>query len=300
MRFKCMSCAARYSVPDDRVDAAGRGGLRIRCSACRAVMVVARDHPSVMPVIVDGAQPRDSHAPAPAALSPSGVYRALPGVERDVTGLHFAAPPPERASARIWYAAVGGRARGPYAATEMLALVDDGRIQGGSLVWRPGFAAWQRVRSDDESAEGSDLQWLARAVKERRRRELRAQDDAEKRGIRRVRLPSAPSSPSPPVRASGGGLRVLPAGRRSARDVGSDFDATVADEPIPLTTPKRAGAPSLPPTLRPIAPPSLPTSTRTMPLPVLRARAAGRRVAVVVVAAVVALVAGAAGVAWLS
>src|SRR4051812_23096849 len=146
VKFGCLSCGAKYSVPDGRLEAAGAAGLRIRCSRCRAIMVVAESQrfladPASGPAVradvrsdpslaarededtrkelrVQRRRPQtisadslsvssSSSAPmslasaamamssssdmdgAPAALSASGVFRALPGVNRQVTGLFF-------------------------------------------------------------------------------------------------------------------------------------------------------------------------------------------------------------------
>ena len=40
MKLACMTCSSRYDIPDARLDAAGRNGLRVRCAKCRAIMVV--------------------------------------------------------------------------------------------------------------------------------------------------------------------------------------------------------------------------------------------------------------------
>jgi hypothetical protein len=40
VRFTCRSCSRGYSIPDERVRAAGESGLRIRCKSCRAIMAV--------------------------------------------------------------------------------------------------------------------------------------------------------------------------------------------------------------------------------------------------------------------
>lgn len=121
--------------------------------------------------------------PAPAVLSGSGIYRPLPGVERNVTGLHLAAGVAQK---RVWYAAISGRPRGPFSEDEMLVLAREGKVRGSSLVWRPGFSGWIRVRSREAER---DLTWLRRAVMERKRQERRAVERAEQKlGIHRLQL----------------------------------------------------------------------------------------------------------------
>lgn len=41
MNYACLSCGAKYSIPDTRVNKAGADGLRVRCSRCRAIMAVS-------------------------------------------------------------------------------------------------------------------------------------------------------------------------------------------------------------------------------------------------------------------
>jgi predicted Zn finger-like uncharacterized protein len=265
MKFACMTCGAKYSVPDGRLQAAGAAGLRVRCSRCRAIMVVAESQRFMKPLISDersderpavaddeetrkelrhvrparaavaslapgaaaaSASPSSPASPssrssssfppasalasayyamapsaaadepfavfegaeshgAPAALSASGVFRPLPGVHRQVTGLFF----PELAelkslgkntASRVWYAAIDNRPRGPFSATEMLGLADKGKIRDATLVWRPGFSTWKKVKHGlVGSAE--DLSWLRKTVLARKLRELDAQDRAQTR-----------------------------------------------------------------------------------------------------------------------
>src|SRR5581483_10804150 len=174
-----MSCGAKYSVPDGRLDAAGPQGLRIRCSRCRAIMVVsgssdaprsattepnpedetkpelrfarkrgpatistdslaAQSASSSASSRIGGSLTMSSDGPslaarafagegtdAPAALSAWGVFRPLPGVNRQVTGLFFPeleAMNAKSSSSRIWYAAIDARPRGPFSASEMVSL----------------------------------------------------------------------------------------------------------------------------------------------------------------------------------
>ncbi len=221
MKYACNTCGARYAIPDSRVMAAGEQGLRVRCSRCRAIMAVCfgdrddvihddditqplglRRHRSAkveraseviqaLPTEV-GMAAADA-GPAPAALSKSGVYRPLPGVGRGVTGVHM-----PRASAampgRDWYAAFGGRPRGPFSRAELELLAEQGRVRSSTLVWRPGFAEWRRVKDRDR-----DLEWLRGVVVERKRRERAASDKAAREhGIHRLHLDDFASPPNTP------------------------------------------------------------------------------------------------------
>lgn len=224
MKHACNSCGARYAIPESRVKAAGKQGLRVRCSRCRAIMAVCwsdvgaakadeditqplgvrRNRMSIpargvaAPMHTEVGMAAADAGPAPAVLSSSGVYRPLPGVSRSVTGLHMpsvgAAMP-----GRDWYAAFGGRARGPYSRAELELLAEQGRVRSSTLVWRPGFAGWQRVRDDGGPHEG-ELAWLRDIVLERKRRERAASDKAAREhGIHRIHLDDLSTPKTPPL-----------------------------------------------------------------------------------------------------
>jgi hypothetical protein len=210
VKFGCMTCGAKYSVPDGRLDAAGAQGLRIRCSRCRAIMVVSGataaassaddDTKKELPVkrrspptiSTDSLQVAGTSGgvDAPAALSASGIFRPMPGVHRQVTGLFFAEleamdAPGSSGARRVWYAAIDARPRGPFSATEMIALAEKGKIRESTLIWRPGFKTWLQVKSE----LSDDLSWLKKIVGARKLREREAQQRAEQRlGIKPVSL----------------------------------------------------------------------------------------------------------------
>lgn len=242
MRFACMSCGAKYSVPDGRLEAAGPAGLRVRCSRCRAIMVVSQSQGSIFGEAatelgaafsaaaasrlraanededtkkeVRAVRARSSssggglavdvpsHADVviPAALSASGVYRPMPGVTRDVTGLFFTdletlQREGKPVASRVWYAAIGQRPRGPYSASEMISLAQKGKVRDGTLVWRPGFASWKRVK-DGDAGSTEDLSWLRNIVSARLRRERDAEERARARGIASLNVTRTSSGPS--------------------------------------------------------------------------------------------------------
>jgi len=139
--------------------------------------------------------------PAPAALSGSGVFRPLPGVERGVTGMHMAMT--SGTPSDEWYAAFGGRARGPFSHQELSLLAEKGRIRASTLVWKPGFNGWRRVQCENRSVD-RDLRWLRSLISTRKRRERKAVEKAELRqGIQRIRLRRGeflePSKTPPPM-----------------------------------------------------------------------------------------------------
>ena len=218
VKLACKTCGARYDIPDGRLSAAGDAGLRVRCSKCRAIMVVShRDHnttPTSTPPVdaafddvpsldlshvalsddslehlaLDGGPQFTSSGfrraggdDAPATMSASGVYRPAQGVKREITGLFFPEFEELRREqetrsvlTRVWYAAVDGKSRGPFTASEMITLAEKGKVRDSSLVWRPGLDVWLRVR--DGTGDGpTDLSWLRDVVVERKRREQEAQ-----------------------------------------------------------------------------------------------------------------------------
>jgi predicted Zn finger-like uncharacterized protein len=247
VKFACMSCGAKYSVPDGRLHDVGASGLRVRCQRCRAIMVVsasqrflfeagspalhAREDEDTRPHRVQKGQKKRRSEPTtedglqivtsseadvapdgmPAALSASGVFRPLPGVNRQVTGFFF----PEleelkhadrNASARVWYVAIGTRTRGPFAASEVVTLAEKGKVRDSTLVWRPGFGTWKRVK-DGEAGSVEDLSWLRRVVQQRKVREREAQREAEVRlGIRPVQLTRSSQGPRHVTTGTGPGM----------------------------------------------------------------------------------------------
>jgi hypothetical protein len=138
--------------------------------------------------------------PAPAAMSPSGVFRALPGVDRSVTGVYI--PAGDGQAEREWYAAFGGRARGPYTRGELELLARRGRVRSSTLVWKPGFDGWKRIRGEEE--EHPDLDWLRNVVVRRKRREGKAARKAHtEHGIHRLQLQQSDvSGEGEPLRSS--------------------------------------------------------------------------------------------------
>jgi hypothetical protein len=121
----------------------------------------------------------------PAAMSASGIYRPLPGVARRVAGVAF--DPRRHDSRQRWYAAIDGEPRGPFSEDELLRLAHDGHVRGRTLVWRPGFDGWTRIRSS--RGERDDLGWLRNVVIERKRAEIALADRARREmGIHAIRL----------------------------------------------------------------------------------------------------------------
>ncbi len=241
MRFACLSCGAKYSVPDGRLEAAGIGGLRVRCSRCRAIMVVSESQRAVFSgAITEGSDvlglrnapfaSRDDEdtkkelravrrragssdaalgqavvgerdVGIPAALSASGVFRPMPGVTRDVTGLFFSdldtlKREGKPVASRVWYAAINNRPRGPYSASEMISLAQKGKVREGTLVWRPGFGTWKSVR-DGYAGGAEDLSWLRNVIGARQRREQDAELRARTHGIASLNVTRTSSGPRP-------------------------------------------------------------------------------------------------------
>jgi predicted Zn finger-like uncharacterized protein len=223
--YSCLSCAAKYAIPDERVAHAGAGGLRVRCSRCRAIM-------SVSSTSVAGPSPASPRAPSPATASrapaspprrrssavgdePDGAHRPLttgvwknpfaglgapgamaagaaaatPEPGADVAGAFLAtAALPSTASSsspRVWFCALEGRARGPYTAAELVRLAGKGRVRSSTLLWRPGSGGWAPLHR----FVAFDVSWLREAVRQRKQHEIAAeQATLRRRGIVPVRL----------------------------------------------------------------------------------------------------------------
>lgn len=219
MKFVCMSCDTHYDFPDAKVVAAEPEGLRVRCSSCRAIMVVSlsrrldsTEDDTAPELKVRRRKPRPSsvlpeltgiHASErydiPGHAQASGQVVAEPGISRALTGVHLRESN-ETLEKAVWFAALGGRPRGPYTTKEMERLAGEGRVRGSTLVWRPGFTEWSRVRSGRN--EHADLTWLRQLVVARKRNENGAENLArEKHGITKLMLESndvQPRSSLPP------------------------------------------------------------------------------------------------------
>lgn len=113
------------------------------------------------------------------------------GHSRDVTGIFM--PMLSQASSAeattrsrdVLYAAIEGRARGPFTVNEMLMLAEKGKVRAGTLMWKPGASGWKPLKHVVEF----EVSFLLDAVRTRRRREREAEMLAERRlGIAPVRL----------------------------------------------------------------------------------------------------------------
>jgi predicted Zn finger-like uncharacterized protein len=204
VKYTCMSCAARYAIPDARVSAAGAGGLRVRCVRCRAIMSVSS---SSVAASADGAgdfggaqlAETGVHALSSLDVGPPSIAEA----SRHVTGvfqmmLEDAAVAP--AVVRVWYAAIGGRTRGPFSPAEMLTLARRGKLRRTTLLWRGGMESWAAL----EQVPSHEAPGLTAAVLERRAREAQAQQQAAAHGIpslnlQRMTVPTSGTVPPMPV-----------------------------------------------------------------------------------------------------
>jgi hypothetical protein len=210
VNYACLSCGAKYSIPDTRVQKAGREGLRIRCSRCRAIMAVSTsmlsDHraddafgpPAAAPTttLITGVMMNPfASAALPSQFAASGDV--VVGADRNVTGVFLRAedadlglrtkpqrPTQLRPSDRF-YAAINGEARGPFSAQEMLMLAEKGKVRAGTLLWRPQSSGWTPLKNVTEY----DVEFLRAAVRDRKRREREAELLAQRKlGITPVRL----------------------------------------------------------------------------------------------------------------
>lgn len=124
-----------------------------------------------------------------AAVGNAGAIDGVDAV-RDVTGVFTpmltgmddvpGESSPEERSQRLFFAAIGGRSRGPFTAKEMVTLADKGKVRSGTLVWKAGTSTWQPLRA----VTAFDAGWLQDAVKRRKRKEVDAETAAlDKAGI---------------------------------------------------------------------------------------------------------------------
>jgi hypothetical protein len=128
----------------------------------------------------------------------------------------------------LWYAAIGGRTRGPFSPAEMVMLARRGKLRRTSLLWRAGMESWSAL----EQVDNAETPGLLAAVHERRAREEAAQKTAQAHGIpqlslQRMTVPSTGSVPPlpadslPPVSHDDGAMAALePIAGPLARDQG--------------------------------------------------------------------------------
>jgi predicted Zn finger-like uncharacterized protein len=208
VHYRCLSCHAKYAIPDERVSAAGPGGLRVRCSKCRAIMAVTATTTS--PVTARAAAPTTalttgvmSNPFADVALPEAAGVGAGGGGQgaRQVTGVFLpllsSAEAAHEGTAHFW-AAIAGRSRGPFTARELVMLAEKGRIRAGTLLWRPGASTWKPLKEITEF----DIAWLRDAVARRKRREREAAAAAlAQRGIAPIRIERQTVRAAPPLPA---------------------------------------------------------------------------------------------------
>jgi hypothetical protein len=175
--------------------------------------------------------------PLPAVFGASGELVPLPGVERSLSGVKLARRAKRsRVEDDVWFAAIDGRARGPFTRAELAQLADEGRVRGRTLVWRPGMPAWTRVRSGE--VDDASLQWLRDVVIQRKREELLVAGRAQRKmGIHAIvldddtaRLTLPP--PAPDERGVASASPLLDA--VFADDLVIDAQTIVTERPLPF------------------------------------------------------------------
>jgi len=208
VNYSCLSCRAKYVIPDRRVSAAGADGLRVRCSRCRAIMAVHLATTEAVfgePAATTTAMATGvMNNPFAAVAMPDGAGLAEGGASRDVTGIFLPmlatldVPAQQKEqSNRLFFAAIDGRSRGPFTAREMVMLAEKGKVRASTLMWRAGASGWKPLRSVTEF----DVGWLQDAVRRRKRREQEAEKvTLQKHGItpillerRTIRVASGPT-----------------------------------------------------------------------------------------------------------
>lgn len=210
MHYRCLSCHAKYAIPDERVSAAGPDGLRVRCSKCRAIMAVTATTTSA--VTTRPAAPTTAlttgvmmnpfaDVAIPEGLGAGGAGGAGGGPGRQVTGVFLpllsSAEAAREGTAHFW-AAIAGRSRGPFTARELVMLAEKGKVRAGTLLWRPGASAWRPLKDVTEF----DVAWLRDAVARRKMREREAAAATlAQRGIAPIRIERQTVRATPPLPA---------------------------------------------------------------------------------------------------
>jgi predicted Zn finger-like uncharacterized protein len=112
MKIVCDSCAAKYSIADEKV--AGRV-FKIRCKKCGAAIVVRGDQ---------GASEAAPAAGAAASFDYGGEA--------------------------VWHAVVDGEQQGPFAPSQLGSMISAGTIGWDAYVWREGFEDWKPAQDIEE------------------------------------------------------------------------------------------------------------------------------------------------------
>jgi predicted Zn finger-like uncharacterized protein len=208
VHYRCLSCHAKYAIPDERVGAAGPDGLRVRCSKCRAIMAVtatttaavtARPTAPTTALTTGVMMNPFADVAIPDAVGAVGGAGGGPG--RQVTGVFLpllsSAEAAREGTAHFW-AAIAGRSRGPFTARELVMLAEKGRVRAGTLLWRPGASAWKPLKEITEF----DVAWLRDAVARRKVREREAAAAAlAQRGIAPIHIERHTVRATPPLPA---------------------------------------------------------------------------------------------------
>ncbi len=135
MKFRCPSCHAKYSLPDEKVR---NKILKIRCKRCGTVMILK-----------DGGLA--SHGEG------TGARRRL----TPPTGSRVATPPP--LAEHTWYLGVGGKQHGPYDSKKLVSIILERPLGPDVLVWRNGMSSWVPISGVPELER-----WVAYAKAKRR------------------------------------------------------------------------------------------------------------------------------------
>ncbi len=112
MKIVCESCAAKYSIADEKV--AGRV-FKIRCKKCGAAIVVRGD--------------QGASEAAPAAGAAAGF---------------------DYGGEAVWHAVVDGEQQGPFAPSQLGSMISAGSIGWDAYVWREGFEDWKPAQDIEE------------------------------------------------------------------------------------------------------------------------------------------------------
>ncbi len=191
MKVRCPKCKTRHNVASHQIHSAGSAGVTLKCQGCGASIRARASKTSssrlkqsfanssaaqrLMPALTD-IHHFDHMSELPAFLSPSGTFKPRPEVEQRITGLHMHAA--DDSVGRVWFAAINGKTKGPYTEDEVLLLAEVGKLRGRSLLWKPGFKKWIRVRNPE--GDSSELDWVRKAVLQRKQLEVQSFEEARK------------------------------------------------------------------------------------------------------------------------
>jgi len=128
MRLVCDHCNAVHTIEDRLV---GTRDFRVSCKTCQRPILVKGTRQLVAQT--QRVRPPGASLPPPSLMA-SAAVRSVP---------------PEVPSGReTWFVSIAGRQQGPHTAEQLASMLERGRIDWSTEVWREGLKGWRSARRD--------------------------------------------------------------------------------------------------------------------------------------------------------